>query len=201
MVPEDTSLGVMITSDRISAFNVVWQGADGLRGVPGKGASLNAMSMHWFDKLKKEGITNHHVLDMPHPLVWIVQKAQPVMIEAVIREYISGSMWKDYAKGERLFCDEAVPDGLKQYDKFTSPRLTPTTKGTLNLPGIPKKEDAPISHAQIFGLLHEFGFRHREDFETYRHLIPKVFQYISNELDAKDEILADGKFELGYFRK
>ena len=53
-------VGVMITSDRISAFDCNWVGEDGLSGVPGKGAVLNAISQYWFDLLAAQGIANHH---------------------------------------------------------------------------------------------------------------------------------------------
>ena len=55
-VHHDAQLGVMITSDRISAFDVVWQAAEGLMGVPGKGAALNASSNYWFKRLQEADI-------------------------------------------------------------------------------------------------------------------------------------------------
>ena len=94
-ISEDAQLGIMIISDRISAFDCPWRSEDGLGGIPGKGASLNVDSVHWFRKFDEKGLAGNHVLDMPHPLVWIVQKAQPVMIEAIARAYITGSMWRE----------------------------------------------------------------------------------------------------------
>ena len=47
-VPADAPLALMVISDRISAFDCIWLGVDGLNGVPGKGAALNAISSHWF---------------------------------------------------------------------------------------------------------------------------------------------------------
>src|SRR3989344_2121093 len=82
-VHPSTILGVTITSDRISAFDRNWQGEDGLSGIPGKAAALNTIAAHWLSRLKEEGIGNHHLLEMPHPSVWIIQKAKPVLIEAI----------------------------------------------------------------------------------------------------------------------
>ena len=52
-VTPGTELGVMVISDRISAYEIIWQGEDGLQGVPGKGASLNATALHWFEEFEK----------------------------------------------------------------------------------------------------------------------------------------------------
>ena len=99
-VPEDTPLGVMVISDRISAYEIIWQGEDGLMGVPGKGASLNATAEHWFKEFEKAGLAGNHILETPHPLVWIVRRARPIMVEAIARQYITGSMWRAYEKGD-----------------------------------------------------------------------------------------------------
>ena len=88
-VPKDTPLAIMLISDRISAFDCIWHGEQGMQGVPGKGAALNAISNHWFGLFKEQGLADSHILDIPHPLVWIVQKARPVMIEAICRQYIT----------------------------------------------------------------------------------------------------------------
>ena len=47
-----------------------------MKGVPGKGAALNAVSNHWFKLFKENGLADSHILDIPHPFVWIVQKAK-----------------------------------------------------------------------------------------------------------------------------
>ena len=88
-------------------------------GVPGKGAALNAISNHWFTLFKQQGLADSHILDIPHPFVWIVQKAKPVMIEAICRQYITGSMWRAYDKGEREFSGIQLEDGLSQDCKLT----------------------------------------------------------------------------------
>lgn len=108
-VAAGSELAVMVISDRISAYEIIWRGEGGMTGCPGKGAALNAISNHWFKLFKERGLASSHILEVPHPLVWIVQRAQPVMIEAICRQYITGSMWRDYAKGGRVFCGIDLP--------------------------------------------------------------------------------------------
>ena len=129
----DTPLAIMVISDRISAFDCIWHGEGGMKGVPGKGAALNAISNHWFKLFKKQGLADSHILDIPHPFVWIVQKAKPVMIEAICRQYITGSMWRSYAKGEREFCGIELNDGLEKDSKLPTLLQTPSTKGILQV--------------------------------------------------------------------
>ena len=85
IVEERTLLGVMVISDRISAFDCNWKGEHDLSGVPGKGAALNQISAYMFDDFKNADIGEHHLLDSPHPLVWIVQKARPILVEGIVR--------------------------------------------------------------------------------------------------------------------
>ena len=108
-VPETAELAVMVISDRLSAFECMWRAEGGLDGVPGKGAALNAISGHWFAAFKRQGLARSHILETPHPLVWVVQRAKPVMIEAIARQYITGSMWRAYNEGERSFCGIQLP--------------------------------------------------------------------------------------------
>ena len=115
----DSELAVMVISDRISAFECIWQGEGGMAGVPGKGASLNAFSNHWVNLFRQQRLADSHILAVPHPLVWIVQKARPVMIEAIARQYITGSMWRSYSKGERTFCGIQLPEGLIRDQKLS----------------------------------------------------------------------------------
>jgi len=191
-------LGVMIISDRISAFECIWQ-SKGMAGVPKKGASLNAISQYWFKRFEEEGLAGNHILATPHPLAWIVQRAKPIMIEAIAREYIDGSMWREYEKGAREFCDIELPDGLKRGQKLDKLMLTPTTKGTLrNIPGIPEKDDVNITRQQIVGNYRAFGFNSVKDVSHLEMLLAKGFYLISGELDDAGELFGDTKFEFGY---
>ena len=118
-VAPDAPLAIMVISDRISAFDCIWRAEGGLNGVPGKGAALNAISHHWFTLFRAKGLADSHILEVPHPLVWIVQKARPVKIEAIGRQYITGSMWRAYSKGEREFCGITLPE-VGFYQSFSS---------------------------------------------------------------------------------
>ncbi|GLS26705.1 phosphoribosylaminoimidazolesuccinocarboxamide synthase [Marinibactrum halimedae] len=198
-VPESTPLAIMVISDRISAFDCIWKGENGLDGVPGKGAALNSISNYWFQRFKEEGLANSHILDVPHPLVWIVQKARPVKIEAIGRQYITGSMWRAYEKGERDFCGIQLPEGLTQHQKLDDILITPSTKGVLRgLPGVPEADDANITRRNIEENLHAFNFNSADDISRYETLLKEGFAIIQNDFAKLDQLFVDTKFEFGY---
>lgn len=198
-VAPDAPLAIMVISDRISAFDCIWHGEGGMNGVPGKGAALNAISNHWFKLFREQGLADSHILDIPHPFVWIVQKARPVMIEAICRQYITGSMWRAYTKGERDFCGIALPDGLQKDQKLPELLITPSTKGILKgLPGVPEADDVNITRQDIENNFAAFNFRSVEDIAHYETLLKEGFEVISNELAKLDQVFVDTKFEFGY---
>lgn len=198
-VAADAPLAIMVISDRISAFDCIWHGEGGLNGVPGKGAALNAISNHWFACFREQGLADSHILDIPHPLVWIVQKARPVMIEAIARQYITGSMWRAYATGEREFCGIEVPDGLEKDQKLPRLLITPSTKGILEgIPGVPAVDDVNITRNDIEQNFQAFNFSQLADVDQYEKLLTDGFELISKRLAAHDQIFVDTKFEFGY---
>jgi len=198
-VAPDAPLAIMVISDRISAFECIWHAEGGMRGVPGKGAALNAISNHWFKLFRDQGLADSHILDVPHPLVWIVQKAKPVMIEAICRQYITGSMWRAYDKGERAFCGIQMVDGLGRDEKLPELLITPSTKGILtNIPGVPEVDDVNVSRADIENNYAAFKFRNREDIDVYEKLLSEGFAVISDALAELDQVFVDTKFEFGY---
>ncbi len=198
-VPADAPLALMVISDRISAFDCIWQGVDGLNGVPGKGAALNAISSHWFKLFKEKGLADSHILDIPHPFVWIVQKARPVLIEAIARQYITGSMWRAYQDGEREFCGITLPEGLEKDQKLPEILITPSTKGILKgLDGVPEADDVNVSRADIERHYQAFGFRSPADIDRYEVLLKEGFNVISDALAELDQVFVDTKFEFGY---
>ncbi|WP_418139661.1 phosphoribosylaminoimidazolesuccinocarboxamide synthase [Oceanimonas smirnovii] len=198
-VAPDAPLAIMVISDRISAFDCIWHGEEGLNGVPGKGAALNAISNHWFRLFKEQGLADSHILDIPHPFVWIVQKATPVKIEAICRQYITGSMWRSYEKGEREFCGIRLPEGLKKDQKLPELLMTPSTKGILKgIPGVPEADDVNITRQNIEDNFAAFNFKSRDDIATYERLLKEGFEVISQELAKIDQVFVDTKFEFGY---
>ena len=200
-VPSDTSLAIMVISDRISAFDCIWSGENDMRGVPGKGAALNAISNHWFKLFKEQGLADSHILDIPHPFVWIVQKAKPVMIEAICRQYITGSMWRSYTKGERDFCGIELPEGLAKDSKLAALLQTPSTKGILEgIPGVPAVDDVNITRKNIEDNFEAFNFKSVDDIALYEKLLTEGFDAISTALSKIDQVFVDTKFEFGYVK-
>lgn len=198
-VAADAPLAIMVISDRISAFDCIWHGEGGMQGVPGKGAALNAISNHWFELFRKNGLADSHILDIPHPFVWIVQKARPVLIEAICRQYITGSMWRAYEKGEREFCGITLPDGLQKNQKLPELLMTPSTKGVLTgIADVPEQDDANITRQAITNSYQAFNFRSPEDVDTYEKLLKEGFALIAEALAKIDQIFVDTKFEFGY---
>lgn len=195
----DAPLAIMVISDRISAFDCIWHGEDGLLGVPGKGAALNAIANHWFTLFREQGLADSHIVDIPHPFVWIVQQATPIKIEAIARQYITGSMWRSYAKGEREFCGIQLPDGLEKDQKLPKLLITPSTKGILHdIPGVPAVDDVNITRQDIEDHFDAFNFQSVDDIALYERLLKEGFGVISQALAQIDEIFVDTKFEFGY---
>jgi len=198
-VAADAPLAIMVISDRISAFDCIWHGEGDMRGVPGKGAALNAISNHWFKLFREKGLADSHILDIPHPFVWIVQKARPVMIEAICRQYITGSMWRSYSKGEREFCGIQIAEELQKDQKLPELLITPSTKGILEgIPGVPAVDDVNITRTDIVNNYQAFNFTQESDIDLYETLLREGFDMISDELAQIDQVFVDTKFEFGY---
>lgn len=198
-VPEGTELAIMVISDRISAFDCIWQGENGLNGVPGKGIALNSVASHWFKLFDKAGLAGNHIVDIPHPYVWIVRKASTVKVEAIARQYITGSMWRDYAKGTRNFCGIDLPEGLTANQKLDDVLITPSTKGIITgVAEIPEVDDVNITRENITNNLSVFNFKSEDDVAKYEQLLVEGFKLISDELAQLDQIFVDTKFEFGY---
>lgn len=200
-VPKDAPLAVMVISDRLSAFDCVWQAEGGLAGVPGKGAALNTIANHWFQLFKQQGLAASHILEVPHPLVWIVQKARPIKIEAIARQYITGSMWRAYQSGDRVFCGQTLPDGLTQNQRLPELLMTPSTKGILHgIPGVPAADDVNISRQDISANYAAFNFNSLSDIAHYETLLSQGFALIAESLAAIGQLFVDTKFEFGYVK-
>jgi len=114
----------MVTTDRISAFDRV------LGTVPFKGQSLVELADWWFGETAD--IVANHIIKRPHPNVWKVKRCQPIQVEMVVRGYLTGvtstSAWTAYQKGDRNFCGNELPDGMRKNEKFPEAIITPSTK-------------------------------------------------------------------------
>lgn len=125
---------LIVTSDRISAFDVIMK-----TEIPGKGAILNQMSLFWFDFLK-DCIPTHFIsadpVDFPAPFdsdaycrgrAMLVKKLKMLPFECIVRGYITGSAWSSYQKTGEI-CGVKIPVGMRESEKFAAPLFTPSTK-------------------------------------------------------------------------
>lgn len=178
---------VMVVSDRISAFDVVLP-----RGIPYKGQVLNQVAAHFLEATKD--IVPNWVLAVPDPNVTVGKYCEPFKVEMVIRGYLSGHAWREYKAGKRQVCGVAMPDGMKENDKFPEPLITPTTKASVG-------HDEDITREQIIssGLVSE---EHYTQLEKYTRALFRRGQEMANKqglilVDTKYEFgLADGKITL-----
>src|SRR5437764_2304917 len=133
----DTDKMLIVTSDRLSAFDVVLPDP-----IPDKGRVLNEMANFWFSKLghivpnQLTGIDPESVVSSDHEKSEVrgrsvvVKKLKPLLIEAVVRGYIIGSGWKDYQQTGAV-CGIRLPPGLKQAEKLPQPIFTPASKAPM----------------------------------------------------------------------
>lgn len=181
---------LMIATDRISVFDVVLP-----TPVPYKGIILTQLSNFWFNKTKNI-IKNHIIVDdfnsmPPHIKKFselsgrsvLVKKAEPVLVECVVRGYITGSAWSAYKKGESI-CGIKLPEGLVESDKLPEPLFTPTTKAMTG-------HDEAVTEQQM---RKQFG---DELTETLKNASLKIYNFAENEARKKGIIIADTKFEFG----
>lgn len=121
---QDGSRRVLITTDRISAFDRV------LGLIPYKGQVLNQLSAWWFQQTAD--IVANHVISIPDPNVTVAHEAELLPVEVIVRGYITGvtktSLWYLYEKGDRRPYGISLPDGLQKNDPLPAPLITPTTK-------------------------------------------------------------------------
>lgn len=116
---------LIVTTDRLSAFDRV------LARVPYKGQVLNQLSAWWFEQT--QSIISNHLISVPDPNVSIVRVAEPILVEVIVRGYITGvtstALWYRYSLGEREIYGYTFPDGLQKNSALPEPIITPTTKG------------------------------------------------------------------------
>lgn len=196
-VPPNSDLALMVISDRLSAFDCLWQ-TQSRAGVPGKGAALNAIAAHWFDEFSRAGLLGHHLLEAPHPMVWVVRQAQPIKIEAIARRYLTGSLWRAYDLGKRHVAGVTLADGLQRYARLPELLFTPSTKGVMdNLEGVTPVDDAPVSPQRVCEHYAAFGLRSPDDLAMCERALREGFALIEARLAAQGNLLVDTKFEFG----
>ena len=169
---------LMITSDRVSAFDHV------LGTIPFKGQILSEIANFWFEKTKD--LVPNHIIDTPDPQVLVAKRAKTLPVEVIVRQYITGSLWREYSNGINGQYGFMLPEGLKKNQKFDAPLLTPSTKAEYGL------HDEPISREAIVnGLVEESVYARAEEYAL------TLFK-AGREWAAKQGlILVDTKYEFG----
>ena len=175
----DDELLVMVVSDRISAFDVVLP-----KGIPFKGQVLNQIAAKFLKAT--EDILPNWVKAVPDPMVTVGIMCEPFKVEMVIRGYLSGHAWREYKLGKRVLCGVAMPDGMKENDKFPTPIITPTTKASVG-------HDEDISREEIL----KQGIVSQEDYENLEKYTRAIFQRGTEIAAEMGLILVDTKYEFG----
>ncbi len=183
---------LMVTTDRLSAFDVVLPDI-----IPDKGKVLNQISVFWFKQM--ETIVKNHIITTDvneYPKEYqqhskaldkrsmLVKKAEPLTIECIVRGYITGSGWKSYQE-EGHVCGIKLPEGLKESDKLEKPLFTPSTKAEIGDHDINISFDESV---KIIGL---------EMAEKLKNLSLELYNKGAALALSKGIIIADTKFEFG----
>ena len=185
----DTML--LVTSDRISAFDVVFPNL-----IPDKGKILNGISVHFF-KSTSDIVPNHlisdQVEDYPaelHPFreylqgrSMLVKKTRVIPFECIVRGYISGSAWAEY-KRTNTVGGMMIAEDMQESQKFMNPLFTPSTKAE-------NGHDENISYREMLSHMDEWIARTLQDKSL------ALYSYAHDILKKQGILLADTKFEFG----
>lgn len=162
-------------TDRLSAHNRY------ICDVKGKGHMLTQLAHWWFDATKH--IIPNHIIDKKDSFL-LVKKCKLIPYEFIIRNYITGSLWKKYASGSREYCGITFEDDLKKNQLLDIPILTPTTKD---------EEDRPISLDTIANE----GILTSDELDYIRDICFKLFDFCKEVSKKHNLILVDTKYEFG----
>jgi phosphoribosylaminoimidazole-succinocarboxamide synthase len=175
----DNKFLVMVVSDRISAFDVVLP-----KGIPYKGQVLNQIASKFLDATSD--IVPNWKIASPDPMVTVGHLADPFKVEMVIRGYLTGHAWREYKSGKRSLCGVALPEGMKENEKFPKPIITPTTKAS-------EGHDLDISREEII----KTGLVSEQDYTMLEKYTLALFERGSQMAAEKGLILVDTKYEFG----
>lgn len=169
---------VLVTSDRLSAFDVV------LSTIPFKGKVLNDMAAFWFDATSD--IAENHLLGRPHPNIFISKQVEILPIEVIIRGYLTGSAWRDYQVGKDI-SGISLPEGMPKSTRFDTPLITPSTKAERG------EHDMPISSEEIVSS----GLVEKTVWEEVCEKALLLFERGTQIAEKQGLILVDTKYEFG----
>ncbi len=187
----DAGSMLMVTTDRLSAFDVVLDDP-----IPGKGRILNEISNFWFARTLPlvpnhltgrelaEVITDPGELALLEGRAVIVRRLRALPIEAVVRGFLAGSGWKDYQRDGSLG-GVRLPPGLAQAARLPEPVFTPAFKAAAGA------HDENISFEQSAALV---GL---EAATEMRRIALALYRYAAEHARARGIIIADTKFEFG----
>lgn len=173
----------LVSTDRQSAFDYQWC------TIPLKGQVLNQLSNWWFDRVKD--VMPTHVVAAPDPNVTIAKKLKMIKFEVVVRAYLTGSTstsaWVNYEKGNRNFCGNPLPDGMRKNQKLKDIIFTPSTKPETG-------HDESMSPEGLIGL----GVTNKKEIDTVKDFAFALFRRGQEVAAERGLILVDTKYEMGY---
>jgi fusion protein PurCD len=173
----DDKTRMFVVSDRVSSFDSVLNNL-----IPNKGAVLNGITNYWFEKTRN--IIDNHLIKAIDPNISLVKETEPIKVEMIVRGYLTGSMWRGYKKGQRVFSGVESVDELTQNQKFPTPIVTPTTK---------EEHDEEITPQNIV----KTGLTTKAIYDKLQDISLQLFELGTNELAKKGIILVDTKYEFG----
>ena len=165
----------IIATDRLSAFDVV------LGTIPFKGQVLNQLAADWFEKTRDVAMS--HFIESPDPNVMVVQLCKPFPVEVIVRKYITGSLWREYEKGEDNY-DLDLPSDVKKDQRFPKPIITPSTKAE-------EGHDMPMKREEVLKIIPEEKYKKMEDMAL------RLFEFGTKVSEDEGLILVDTKYEFG----
>jgi phosphoribosylaminoimidazole-succinocarboxamide synthase len=170
---------ILVTTDRISAFDHVLRQA-----IPLKGQVLNQVAAFFFERTAD--VAPNHLLGVPDPNVTVARACTPFPIEFVVRGYVAGHAWRVYRSGGRELCGQRLPDGLTEAARLDHPILTPATKAA-------EGHDEDIAPDDILAR----GLLQPGDLEEATHLAFALFKRGSEIAAQRGLLLVDTKYEFG----
>ena len=175
----ENNLLIIITTDRLSAFDVVLP-----KGIPYKGQILNQISVDMLNSTRD--IVPNWLISSPDPIVSVGKKCQPYKVEMIIRGYLSGHAAREYKKGKRYISGVKMPEKMNENDPFENPIITPSTKSE-------NGHDEDISKDEIL----EKGLISENDYTKIEGYTNLLFEEGSKIARDKGLILVDTKYEFG----
>jgi phosphoribosylaminoimidazole-succinocarboxamide synthase len=174
---------LIVTTDRLSAFDII------LAAVPFKGQVLNQLSAWWFEQTKD--IIPNHIISLPDPNASVVKVAEPILVEVIVRGYITGvtstALWYRYSLGERNIYGYTFPEGLQKNARLPEPIITPTTKGGAT------GHDERLTCAEVV----EKGLLDAKTWDQVQAAALAIFKRGQEIANKAGMILVDTKYEFG----